>query len=67
MNEKIEQRICIKFCCQTVKLAAETTELLKKAFRNQKCAICKQYAKFTGDQESVQDVLVLDVHPLQKL
>lgn len=58
MDEKSEQRTCVKFCFKTGKTASETYELLKTAFGD-KCLsrsnVFIWFNRFKNGRESVED------------
>lgn len=58
MDEKSEQRACVKFCFKTGKTASETYELLKTAFGD-KCLsrsnVFIWFNRFKNGRESVED------------
>ncbi|EGI62944.1 FLJ37770-like protein [Acromyrmex echinatior] len=56
MTEKVEQRICIKFCFKLEKTCAETIEMLQKAFGDEcmgKTQIKEWYKQFKNGRTSV--------------
>ncbi|KAG5329102.1 GVQW3 protein, partial [Acromyrmex heyeri] len=56
MTEKVEQRICIKFCFKLEKTCAETIEMLQKAFEDEcmgKTQIKEWYKRFKNGRTSV--------------
>ena len=56
MNEKQDQRICIKFCFQLGKTSSETIQMMQKAFGNEcisKTRIKEWYNRFKGGRTSV--------------
>ena len=57
MTEKQDQRICIKFCFQLVKMSSETIEMMQKAFGNEcmsKTRINELYNRFKAGRTSVE-------------
>ena len=56
MNEKQDQRICIKFCFQLGKTSSETIQMMQKALGNEymsKTRIKEWYNRFKGGRTSV--------------
>ena len=58
MNEKNEQRVCIKFCVKLGKSATETFEMLRQAFHDHalgRTQVFEWHARFKSGRESVED------------
>ncbi|KAG5336104.1 GVQW3 protein, partial [Acromyrmex heyeri] len=58
MTEKVEQRICIKFCFKLENTCAETIEMLQKAFGDEcmgKTQIKEWYKRFKNGRTSVDN------------
>ena len=56
MTEKLDQRICIKFCFRLGKTSSETIQMMQEAFGNE-CMIKKRikewYNRFKGSRTSI--------------
>ena len=58
MNEKNEQRVCIKFCVKLGKSATETFDMLRQAFHDHalgRTQVFGWHARFKSGRESVED------------
>jgi hypothetical protein len=58
MDDKIEQRVCIKFCVKLGKSAMKTLEMLHEAFgvhSLSRIAVCEWYSRFKPSQVLVED------------
>jgi hypothetical protein len=58
IDVKVEQRVNIKFCVKLGKSEAETSEMIRRAYRNQAmcCARCfKWHACFKRGRTSLED------------
>ena len=56
INEKQDQRLCIKFCIQLGKTSSETIQMMEKAFGNECMSITRikeWYNRFKGGRTSV--------------
>ena len=60
MNEKTEQRACIKFCVELGKSATETLDMLRQAFHDHalgRTQVFEWHARFKSGRESIEDDL----------
>jgi transposase len=58
MDDKIEQRVCIKFCVKLDKSATETLEMLREAFEEHslsRTAVSEWHSRFKAGLASVED------------
>ena len=58
MSNKLEQRVCIKFCVKLSKSATETFEIIKKAFEDEVMIRSKTFEwhkRFIEGREDIND------------
>jgi hypothetical protein len=58
MDDKIEQRVCIKFCVKLCKSATETLEMLRETFGEHslsRTAVFDRHSRFKDGRLSVED------------